>query len=331
MIGRWSSRIRADVSAITLGLVAILLISCRPRPLEPISVAVTGVVLRQDRDPREQSPIANAEITISSGAVSVEGRSDTSGFFRLTIQPPGNPPPPLLLKFRHADYLPLDISQAVGPRIVVARMAPVPREMQTPSHPLVTISNVRLRYTIRSVSTMNISSAEKAFEAVNTGNIPCVGESLCSPNGRWKATITSTSFDAGEENQFQNVRVSCIAGPCPFTRIESDDFSQPGRTINVSVLNWSDTATYLVEAEVAKTMASDIVRLSYPAIFGDAMNFTMPATGEGPSVIAEVNGSEIVFPLGPKLNLPWANCTVKNAPEQAKQFLCELKPEYRFR
>jgi hypothetical protein len=323
--------IRRHVLAIAFGFVAILLISCRPAPLQPISFSITGVVLRQDADPREQSPIANAEITLSSGVATVEGKSDVSGLFRLSIHLPGNPAPPLLLKFRHADYLPLDLSQAAGPRIVVARMLPIPRELQTSTRPTIAISNVRVRYTVRAITTMDISSAEKAFEAVNTANIPCTGGHPCSPDGRWKATVTSMSLDAGEGNEFRNVRVSCIAGPCPFTRIEPDDFSQPGRIIKVSVLNWSDTATYLVEAEVAKTMASDIVRLSYPAIFGDAMNFTMPAAGEGPSILAEVNGSDIVFPLGPKLELPWATCTIKPAPEQAKQFLCELGPNYRFR
>ena len=50
----------------------------------------------------------------------------------------------------------------------------------------------------------------------------------------------SASMDAGEGNEFRNARTSCIAGPCPFTKIEDEDFAQNGRTINVSARNWSD-------------------------------------------------------------------------------------------
>ena len=67
---------------------------------------------------------------------------------------------------------------------------------------------------------------------------------------KWKAAVGSISLDAGEGNEFRNARVSCIAGPCPFTKIESHNFSHDGRTLNVSALDWSDTATFLLEAEV---------------------------------------------------------------------------------
>ena len=72
----------------------------------------------------------------------------------------------------------------------------------------------------------------------------------------------SLSLDAGEQNQqFRNVRVSCIAGPCPFTAIESDRFSRGGHSITVSVRNWSDRVTYLLEAEVVHTMESEMIRM----------------------------------------------------------------------
>ena len=70
-------------------------------------------------------------------------------------------------------------------------------------------------------------------------------------------------IDAGSGNAFQNVRVSCIAGPCPFTKIEPSKPSYPARKVTVSVLNWSGPATFLVEAEVIRTMRSHMVRELY--------------------------------------------------------------------
>ena len=42
-------------------------------------------------------------------------------------------------------------------------------------------------------------------------------------------------MDAGERQQFEHVRVSCIAGPCPFTKIETGESPSPGRKITVRV------------------------------------------------------------------------------------------------
>jgi hypothetical protein len=78
-------------------------------------------------------------------------------------------------------------------------------------------------------------------------------------------------------------------------------------------------------------MTSNIVRQLYPVIFGPAMNFTLPAGAEGPSILTELNGAEIVFPLGPALRLSWAVCTATPAADQATQFRCELKPGYEFK
>ena len=144
--------------------------------------------------------------------------------------------------------------------------------------------------------------------------------------------MRSFSLDTGEnEKQFRNVRVSCIAGPCPFSSIEQDQFSRGGRTISVAVRNWSDSVTYLVEAEVAMTMESELIRYAYPMTFGRAMNFTVPAAASGLSIEVEIGGSEIVFPLGPEMRLSWATCRLQSGPEGSKQYRCELKPGYRFK
>ena len=53
-------------------------------------------------------------------------------------------------------------------------------------------------------------------------------------------------------------------------------------------------------------------------------------SSEGPSIEAEVNGENIVFPLGPKPVLSWADCNVSVDKNQAKFYRCDLKNEYRF-
>ena len=163
-------------------------------------------------------------------------------------------------------------------------------------HPDIGISNVRVRYSVKATTEADVGSAVKTFEVVNTGNVLCKGNHPCSPDGKWKATLATASLDAGEGNQFRNARVSCIAGPCPFSKVEFEDLSRGGRRVNVSVRDWSDTTTFLMEAEVVHPMVSDLVRESYPVIFGRALNFSLPPLAEGPSIEAEVNGESIVFP-----------------------------------
>jgi hypothetical protein len=154
-----------------------------------------------------------------------------------------------------------------------------------------------------------VGTTVRTFDVVNKGNVPCGRNPPCSPDGKWKATVGSVSLDTGEQGkQFRNARVSCIAGPCPFSTIELDRFSLGGRMITASVRNWSDPVTYLIEAEVIQTMESELIRHTYPVTFGRTMNFTLPAIATGPSIEADVNGSQIVFPLGPELRLSWASC-----------------------
>jgi hypothetical protein len=202
---------------------------------------------------------------------------------------------------------------------------PVPKQPQT------IVSNIRVRYSVKSTAEANIGSAVKTFEVVNTGNVPCNGHLPCSPDGKWKATVGETALDAGEGDEFRNARVSCIAGPCPFTRIEFQNLSHGGRTLNVAARNWSDTATFLIEAEVVHPMVSDIVRESYPVIFGPSVNFSLPGSAEGLSIRADINADPIVFPLGPDLHLSWASCHVRVDKDGSRTYRCELKSGYAFK
>lgn len=294
-------------------------------------ISVIGAVVRKDSDPNKELPISDVEITVVDGEKIPPIKSDDTGYFRIRVRARIIRKQTITLQFRHADYQPLDIKNVAADRLYVAQMIPVARESPRPDHPDVTVGNVVVRYSVKATSLATVGSAVKSFQVVNKGNIPCNGQDPCSPDGKWKAAISSTALDAGDGMVFQNARASCIAGPCPFTRIESDDFSRGGRNISVTIRNWSDSATFLLEAEVVRPMESDSVRRSYPVTFGQALNFTLPPTAAGVSIEAELGGQGIVFPLGPDLYLSWAECNARINKDQTKVYRCELKPGYRFK
>jgi hypothetical protein len=309
-----------------LAVVSTALLFSRRKP-----VVLKGAVLRQDSDPNKQLPITDVQITAINEWGSGHAQSDAQGFFSLTLPKGLRRRQPVLLQFRQKDYQPLDWSDFIGDKLYIAHMVPLHVETATQSHSDVMVSNLRIRYTVKATTEADIGSAVKAFDVVNTGNKACDNHSPCGPGGKWKATISSFSLDAGEGNEFQNVRVSCIAGPCPFTKIEGERFSPDERRLTVTIRNWSDTATFLVEAEVVHPMMSNMVRDTYPIIFGRALNFSLPPTAEGPSIEAEVGGEAIVFPLGPDLLLRWADCHLGIDKDQSRKYRCELKTGYQFR
>ncbi len=304
----------------------------------PGSITIQGAVIRQDEDSRKELPIADTTVSAWDGVNGASALSDASGYFKLKLPGVGWPTRTVNLSFRHADYEPLDLKVQPGLRLAtrnlfVAAMEPSPTQpVDIPGSAASVVTNIRVRYTVNSQSNVNIGSAVKTFQAINKGNVACNGHSPCSPDGIWKASTGSASLDAGPDNEFRDVRASCIAGPCPFTRIDSSGFENGSRNITVSALNWSDTTTFLLEAEVFRTAISSNVRRSYPVVFGRALNFTLPPTQEGVSIEADVDGTPMVFPLGPELYLSWANCTARDTsdPEKTTVYRCELKPGYRF-
>jgi len=68
-------------------------------------------------------------------------------------------------------------------------------------------------------------------------------------------------------------------------------------------------------------------------IFGQTLNFTLPPTQEGVSIEADMDGTPMVFPLGPDLALSWATCTSRSnrEGEHSTVYRCELKPGYNFK
>jgi hypothetical protein len=292
------------------------------------------VVLADDTDTKKQRPLAGVTVTADEGVATAE--TDAAGLFHLRL-----PPSSLLklntdarnnvvsLRLTRREYLPLEQTIEADGQLEVLRMKPEVTD-EPESGPEIPVSDVRLRYTESQRTSADTGSALKSFEVANTGNVPCNGRPPCSPDGKWKASIGGASIDAGDGNEFHEARVSCVAGPCPFTRVEHDGYSQGGRVINVTVRNWSDTVSFVLEAEVSRTSLNDAIRLSYPLIFSRGMNFSLPPSGEGPSIEATVGGFEAVYPIEPTLTTSWTTCTVQTGRDMTKSYRCDLKPGYRF-
>ena len=327
---------------IAIAAAAVIALLLRAQWLRSIpvhrSITIEGAVIQRDADTKKELPIAGVAITASDGVKNATTQSEASGYFKLVLEKPVLSEKPVTVSFRHPSYEPLDLNVQTGrsetqTEPYVAAMVPVPAKIAAgPKRPEKVVSNIRVRYTTNSRTETNVGSAVRTFQVVNKGNVPCDHQSPCSPDGKWKASWGSASLDAGADNTFDNVRASCIAGPCPFTRIDSSGFIHGGRNIRVAALNWSDTATFLMEAEVYSTGINSNVRELYPVIFGRTLNFTLPPTQEGVSLEAEIDGSPMVFPLGPDLNLSWAICNVRTGPDKEKTtvYRCELKPDYQF-
>jgi hypothetical protein len=323
--------------AVAAGVLAAILVPLGLHYYRPAWTRIQGAVIRSDEDPRKQLPIAGVSLTASHGTTSLSTQSGASGYFEIAFPGVIWPGQTLTLSFRDPNYEPLDLSipirvRATTRRLVIAAMTPVP--VQSGAGSIVAtkiVSNVKIRYTVNTQSAANIGSAVKVFEVVNSGNVPCNRQEPCSPDGEWKASIGSAQLDAGPDNEFRDARASCIAGPCPFTRIDSSGFAHDGRVIAASALNWSGTATFLLEGEVFRVGIVSELRQMYPLIFGRTMAFNLPPVQEGVSIEAEINGVPMVFPLGPDLDLSWATCTERNGSDgKSTVYQCLLKPGFRF-
>jgi hypothetical protein len=302
--------------------------ACRRQPAQ---VVLHGAVLRNSPDPSRQAPIAGVRVAADCGPRTLLTRTDAQGAFKLTLPTGVSPTSPVTLHFRHADYEAFDTQATSRTELYVVRLVPIPPKQREPTLGQATsISNVSVRYATKVPVLVEVGTRVKTFQVVNGANVLCKPGSPCSPDGRWQARQDVITLDAGKGNQFRNARLSCIAGPCPFTRVLRDDFSRGGETISATVLNWSDTATFLLQAEVVHSMLSEAARVSYPVIFGSQMSFSLPSSADGICLEAELNGSSIVFPLGPELNLNWADCSMRNEAGDNRVYRCELKPGFEF-
>jgi len=293
------------------------------------AISLRGAVLMESADPHKQQPIAGATVSAGDLAVS-EVKSNSSGFFVIKLRKPIRKGHPLVLSFRAPQFKPFVVTDIVANKIYVVHLIPLSTAQAAKDQPQTRVANVRVRYTVRAMTEVNVGSAVKTFAIENKGNVPCKGQHPCSPDGKWKAAIASATLDAGPGNGFRDARTSCIAGPCPFTKIKDDRISDNGQTYTVSAVDWSDTATFLLEAEVFRTMATQSEHWSYPVVFGEGLSFTLPGDAQSVSIEADIDSQTIIFPMGPSLFLSWASCDETVNPDKGRVYRCTPKPGYRF-
>jgi hypothetical protein len=314
------------IAAIAISIFFFVRWRNRNRPL-----SLSGAVIQQSDDTRKESPIADVIITASAEQEVEPVRTNSSGFFKLTFKPNVRRGQSTTLHFRSPKYKPVDLNTTVGETIYVVHMTPLHSDDDEPSdRPSVGVTNIVVRYSIENSADVNIGTGVTTFQVPNTGGIPCDPRGVCSPDGKWKASTAGASLDAGDGNEYRNARVFCIAGPCPFTKVVADNFTRGGRYISVSMLNWSDTTTFVFQAEVFRHQLNDTVRESYPVIYGRTFNFSLPSAAEGPSLEAELDKTPITFPLGPDPKLSWAACDIIPGSRYSKNYRCELKQGYKF-
>ncbi len=317
---------RRVIRAIPLLLVAVILVVLFVRER---TITLRGAVIRKSDDPTHEPVISGAEVTVREGSLVFGTKSDNTGAFALKVRRSVIRRRPATLEIRHSGYQPYVIPDPAGDQLYVVQMTPLPEPVTERPH--IRIGNVSVRYTLKTGTSMDVGSGAKVFQVFNKANVPCKRKRPCSPDGKWKAATATAQLDAGPENEFRNGRVSCIAGPCPFTQIDHDGFSRGGRVISVTVRDWSDTTTFLLQAEAVRHVVSEAIRKSYPVIFDRTMNFSLPDSAEGTCIEAEVDGKPIVFPIVPNLSVTWAGCEMQKEPENSTLYRCELKPGYEFR
>ncbi len=345
----YSRKVKVGGIAVLTATIVLLVIVSGVFQRKPLTLK--GAVVRRDADARKQLPIASARITVSDrpspngtksslneffslnakGTQLAQASTDESGFFSITLPRDVRRGRAITFQLSHDDYQTGAIDDYVGDKTYVLRMEPShPEEQPGHQQPQSTLSHVLVRYSAKATTMANIGSAAKTFEVVNKANQRCDSRGPCSPDRKWKAAVGSMTLDAGVGNEFVNARSSCIAGPCPFTSLDNSGLVHGGQTISITAHNWSDTAVFLIEAEVVHPMISDTMRESHPVVLGRTMSFTIPAAAEGVTIQAEVDGETIVFPLGPALILSWADCSARMDSEKTRVYRCALKPGYRF-
>lgn len=300
--------------------------------LKPHPITLNGAVIVDEADPIEQSPIGGATVSAQDSVAIAPTTSSFSGYFSLRLPPTIVRGQIVTLRVRHPEYQTFEAQVPADDEIHVIRLSPTHPERPSSSAPQrIELSNLLVHYTVQARTATNIGSGARMFQVESAGNVPCEGHSPCSPDGKWKAAVGGVSLDAGPGNEFRNPRLSCIAGPCPFTQVDSDRFSRGGRLISVTVRGWSDTTTFVLESEVFHPEVTAISQHSYPTILGRRLNFSLPAAAEGVTIEAEIGGEDIIFPVGPTASLSWATCEVRSERDQTRLFRCELKPEYDFK
>src|SRR5262249_49194039 len=123
-------------------------------------IVLTGTVLRAEDDPKKQAPIANVTVTAADSTESQTTKSDSSGFFKLTVHPGLLTRRQVMLRFEHAEYQPLEFPASDIDLLYVARLEPRVRDAVNgppeAAAKITAIKNVRVRYSLKAQTTINV-------------------------------------------------------------------------------------------------------------------------------------------------------------------------------
>src|SRR5437667_355447 len=82
-------------------------------------VTLKGVVLTQETDANKQLPISDVQITAVNSLGDGNSKSDSSGFFSLTLPKGLKRRQPVILRFRHEGYQALNLDDFVEDKIYI--------------------------------------------------------------------------------------------------------------------------------------------------------------------------------------------------------------------
>ena len=117
-----------------------------------------GAIVVQSADPRKRVPIANADITVNSGAGIIIAKSDSYGFFAVQLPISVRRGRSVALQARHPDYKPLDLQEYVADRLYVVSMVPLAESVPTSANrPTTMVANLQVRYSMKATTAVNLS------------------------------------------------------------------------------------------------------------------------------------------------------------------------------
>src|SRR5580658_3790802 len=103
---------------VVLGVVVVaVLIAAVIHFRKPITLR--GAIIKEDADTRRQSPIDNVEVSVVDGMTVASVKSDFSGYFKLTLPRGTLFGHAVTLQFRHPDYQPFDLKEAISDKLYV--------------------------------------------------------------------------------------------------------------------------------------------------------------------------------------------------------------------
>ena len=172
----------------------------------------------------------------------------------------------------------------------------------------------------------------KTFQIQIMGNIPCNGSTLF-PGRQMEGGNQFRVPGCGRGKRFPKCQGFLYCGPLPFhAELIMTAFPREGATSRSPCAIGRIRPHSCFRRRCSDPQISDLVRMTYPIILGTSLNFTLPPTAEGPSVEAELNGENIIFPLGPDpcFELGRLQCQRAKGNNGQKFYRCELNAGYQF-